>query len=1130
MNKKTFRRYSYRSVSLLLSVLMIISLFAVCFSVTVSATGNVGNIMYYDNTNTQWAQPYFYIGHSSYVRSYAMHRVTYTNANNESVNTDIWYLDIKAENGGNSWDGATGFFFADVNGDSGGHSDKSLQYRFVRMTTNPEHTTGSRGVTKLWNLGSGTVTHNILVTGGTELSPNMVTYGNDSGQGLRITAQQGLGGLIVFDNNPARSGKNVDNDFSSWEEVYIYIGNSTGNTERYLMNQASEDIWYIVLENKEHADRYFFSSESTGTTGGSIGACYNSISGASKKTHTIDAFHKINGGDVTYRDSVVFYPSKLTENHWQCKEELYKSGEYRIRKDENESGELENVSGSYIVDAKIYDYKSDDENSVKKEGSNLSYALSNGTYGDELYRDDTFKGYNGAVSSYFAGYNNSVPLYQGNFRKGTDYNENGTILPNYKNFVSVANGANRRDTRDNAGNVGDIIPSTHTVATGMVDAALSESGQLTQKGVVIPQFKDDFNATYQTVSSTVSFPLIKQKRAVGNGKTNDWYCYDSFIDGNRYISGSGVVAGGQVRGTYDGGHIGRLPGYFPFNSSQPTGGQTVNNSFGTEITIEFNMTKDGTYNGEDMQFRFTGDDDVWVYIDGNLALDLGGSHNRAGGSINFADMTATYLSGHYDVSNAASWANISSTENCKRYASTLGYTNVEKEQLSSSVIASLGDTTKGKGVTDKKHTIQIFQLERGAFDSNFSVDFMLPMYNTLEVTEAVDLSHVNPSLLNATKEVVNKDVFDIQLTAKRTKPVEDNTVTLPLTNDNNAGFTRTSPDGTKTQTLQSYVENPDPQTVTNGTGSSVDVTAYYEWTDYSEQASGEGVGVPTNDGHIYMQYDQKAKFINQFSYDSAGSLNTNRFAEIVFEQEDNIKRYGTLNNRNTGMLEIKDTNAIPELLLSHRKVSNYYNTSYVVSDVHDSNAVRTMLKDDDGNGSVHFANITQNNNSSTNSMNNDIYNTDDNIEIKIDLTNQVKVSSIIIAKTVSDDSDADANKEYKFRLEYSQLFGDTDSTDAWTVARLANGVRQQHNVSLSGVISYTDVADAGERDITYDSRGYFTLKKNQGAKFTGIPVGTKYRVVELREDGDNFSLSESLIGGNQHIIRNEVSILEETFL
>ena len=60
MNKKTFRRYSYRSVSLLLSVLMIISLFAVCFSVTVSATGNVGNIMYYDNKKLCYAQSNLY--------------------------------------------------------------------------------------------------------------------------------------------------------------------------------------------------------------------------------------------------------------------------------------------------------------------------------------------------------------------------------------------------------------------------------------------------------------------------------------------------------------------------------------------------------------------------------------------------------------------------------------------------------------------------------------------------------------------------------------------------------------------------------------------------------------------------------------------------------------------------------------------------------------------------------------------------------------------------------------------------------------------------------------------------------------------------------------------------------------
>ena len=87
-------------------------------------------------------------------------------------------------------------------------------------------------------------------------------------------------------------------------------------------------------------------------------------------------------------------------------------------------------------------------------------------------------------------------------------------------------------------------------------------------------------------------------------------------------------------------------GFFPFNET--TGGTNAakyNFGFGTKLEIKFRLTKDGTVLGEDNQpvpitFAFSGDDDVWVFIDGKLALDVGGAHGKVTGTLDFKNLEA----------------------------------------------------------------------------------------------------------------------------------------------------------------------------------------------------------------------------------------------------------------------------------------------------------------------------------------------------------------------------------------------------------------------------------------------------------------------------------------------------------
>lgn len=63
--------------------------------------------------------------------------------------------------------------------------------------------------------------------------------------------------------------------------------------------------------------------------------------------------------------------------------------------------------------------------------------------------------------------------------------------------------------------------------------------------------------------------------------------------------------------------------------------------FGVRFNIPFRLSEDGTIDGKSMVFNFEGDDDVWIFLDGELVLDLGGQHGKATGTIDFSGSDET---------------------------------------------------------------------------------------------------------------------------------------------------------------------------------------------------------------------------------------------------------------------------------------------------------------------------------------------------------------------------------------------------------------------------------------------------------------------------------------------------------
>lgn len=179
--------------------------------------------------------------------------------------------------------------------------------------------------------------------------------------------------------------------------------------------------------------------------------------------------------------------------------------------------------------------------------------------------------------------------------------------------------------------------------------------------------------------------------------------------------------------------------------------KAVNMGFGTEFTIPFTLSKDGKINGQDITFNFTGDDDVWVFIDDYLVLDMGGAHRMASGTIDFAEKNVTVESAFTpDKSTTAAWKDGATRANQTSEKRTKKFTQIKTEGKNTFEDIMADDS--------KVHTLKMFYMERGMFDSNMSVSFNFsPIPSGLTLSKDVDTKPVNDGLKSV---VETKDNFD----------------------------------------------------------------------------------------------------------------------------------------------------------------------------------------------------------------------------------------------------------------------------------------------------------------------------------------------------------------------------------
>lgn len=441
------------------------------------------------------------------------------------------------------------------------------------------------------------------------------------------------------------------------------------------------------------------------------------------------------------------------------------------------------------VTSTLYDYYTDYELNGKNRDNY-------GEYRDASHRTWVpFREFDQALSDYYKNANAPYPLYTGHFQPGggTNFSDIAGTLnlfgynTNDRRFMAINNSQYNEDSQNNDNNhtyyayQGLVANKT---STGKADGAPLLNG--TETAIVEPHFNKEFllgknskNAKLGEVYENVKFPFTKVKNLFGNETNVDYWCFDS-KDTTLYLkqdsgqnSDSKYFLQESTTNRDPSKNVSALSnpkdpyGYFPFNETATPGVfSTYNYGFGTKLQMDFTLTDDGMVETEkadgttektSIKFFFSGDDDVWVFIDGKLALDVGGAHGEVSGLLEFGETkdgknsVTAYVSkvkkGGTAKDNDIDEKTVNSAVKTVKYNGNDIYFYAKNTNLE--------PLDKGK-----KHTLTMYYMERGMWESNMAVAFNFPDNNELQVQKEVDLSKVDPDFQ---KCFTNQKIFNFTI-------------------------------------------------------------------------------------------------------------------------------------------------------------------------------------------------------------------------------------------------------------------------------------------------------------------------------------------------------------------------------
>ena len=591
---------------------------------------------------------------------------------------------------------------------------------------------------------------------------------------------------IYYDATFSKMALNGDTDnysipkANNQETIYYRIkGDSVPSVSGKLVkDDTNENLYYVDIPQEYSSNSsIIFSGEEIGDDNATKG------NGVSTEWLTIptddkNCFYADTNDDAVYKGTTRggYWAPKGTLRDAETWKNTDTTDTTKTKVVDIASAPFTEEANTKYVTSTLYDYYTDYElNGKNRDGYGSCTGASHRNW-------VTFREFDQALSDYYQVAGAQYPIYTGHFQPadGPEFRQIADTLNlfgydnennKFNHFMAINNSQRNDDYTNGSDHINYAYQGlvADTTSNGNADGALLLNGTTTP--TVEPHFNKEFllgenskNAKLGEVYENVKFPFTKKENLFNDDTGVDYWYFDSkdttlylkqdsgqnsdskyFLQStNNRGSSENVNASSDKQGQY---------GYFPFNETA-TGGvaSTYNYGFGTKLQMDFTLTDDGMVEtnkiGEDnkkvktnIKFFFSGDDDVWVFIDGKLALDVGGAHGKASGLLEFGETkdgknsVTAYVSkvkkGGTAKDNDIDEKTVNSAVKTVKYNGNDIYFYAKNTNLE--------PLDKGK-----KHTLTMYYMERGMWESNMAVAFNFPDNNELQVQKEVDLNKVDP--------------------------------------------------------------------------------------------------------------------------------------------------------------------------------------------------------------------------------------------------------------------------------------------------------------------------------------------------------------------------------------------------